>query len=274
MATEGSGTMVLGIRRGVLMGAVAVLCALVAWQLWAGFAAVPRTSFRSPQDIVATFMNAPIRLLLPVGVALIAGAGLAAQLGDRFVASTRARVDIRRYLARRAGVSVAATFGIFFVVGIITAVSAYYIAPAVMGVQYDPEGYGLHSPAAIMTESIHIAPLTALLQFGPVAYIFGVGAWLGLNAAVLALVTVAAVLLIRRQVVALVVPFLVYMLQSVIAQHAGAGGASLIISAAYPSGMQNYALSTAAVPAAVLGVVALAIVVWRIVGARTDLRFS
>ncbi|MCZ2405026.1 hypothetical protein IV498_18145 [Paenarthrobacter sp. Z7-10] len=123
----------VGKQRQVFMVAMtAVLVALVCWQLWSGFQQVPLTTYRSPRDIVEDFFNAPMRLLFPVAVALLAGSGLAAQLADRFIASARTRTDIRGLIARRIAVVTAVAFGVFFVIGVVTASAAYFVAFAVV----------------------------------------------------------------------------------------------------------------------------------------------
>lgn len=253
---------------------VIIFAALMAVSLATGLLSASHSSYWSTAQIFEDFMNSPLRILFPVAVALSAGLQTVEEVSNRFIASTRTRVDIRRWLTRRLGSVCLRLFVMFALVTLVDALTAFVIVPAIWPHVVDPAGYGLHSAAAIREADVSVAPLAALLRFGPVSLSVAAAAWFGVNAAVFGVVTVVAVFLIRRPVIALLFPLCLYLLESVAFQLFGIPGPSFLISAVYPAGLQHYALLQAVIPTVCLAAVATGSAAWIVARSRTNPRVS
>ncbi|MCZ2404403.1 hypothetical protein IV498_14760 [Paenarthrobacter sp. Z7-10] len=220
------------------------------------------------------FMNGPLRILFPLVVALLAGSRTAAELSNRFVVNTRTRVSIRRRIAGRFMVTMLSMFVLFTVMGLINALVAFVVIPATVPESINPAQYGLGSPASVQADAMLHAPLAALLDYGRVVFALGASAWLGFNAAVFAAVTLIAVYVISRPVIALMVPFGLYVLESIVFQTIQLPGLSFLLSAVYPAGLQNYDPVQAFSPTLVLAFLTVAAMALVIMTSRRNPRLS
>lgn len=237
------------------LAALAALMIII--NIYSAFSAVTKTEYRSTEQVFDDFMGGPLRLLFPVVVALIAASATAAQLTNRHIASTRTRMPIRRLIVRRFSTVTGGVFVLFFLFGMLSFFCAFVIVPALFPSSINPGSYGLHSSASVLADAVKGAPLTGLLSWGPLAFGVGASAWLGLNAAVFAAVALVCVFIIRQPIIAFLVPFAIYLFESVALQVLGFPGSSFLISAVYPSGLQSYPLAPALIPTLALGVLAL-----------------
>lgn len=244
------------LRRKTLWLDILIFVVLAAISLVTGFLAVQTTTYWSEAQVFQDFMNSSLRILFPVAVALSAGLITAEQLSNRFVVNTRTRTDVRRWVAGKFWSAAIRAFVIFALITVVNAVAAFFIVPELWPHILDPAGYGLDDATAIANANVSVAPLAAFAQFGLPVFILVAAAWFGLNAAAFALVTVLAVFFIRRTVLALMVPLILYLAESLFFQLQGMPAPAFLISAVYPSGLQDYDLVVAAIPTAVLLVTA------------------
>ncbi len=247
---------------------------LLTVNLYSGLNAAAHSTYWSEAQVFHSFMNSPLRIVLPVAVALLAGVRTIEELSHHFVASTRAREDVRRRVARRFLREAATVGAIFAGFAIVNVIAAWVVVPAVWPAAIDPASAGLTTQVAVYAADVDISPLAAATAHGPALFAVATAAWLGGNAAVLALVTVSAVYLIKRPLVALFVPFGIYLGESVITQVAGVPAASFLISMIYPSGLQHYALSAAVAPSVILATVAIGCATAVILTSRRNTRLS
>lgn len=252
----------------------AAVILVVAANTYLGFQAVGHSVYRSSAQVFEEFMNGPIRLLFPIIVTLVAGSQVARQLSSRWVASTRTRMDIRRRVASEFLTVTAGIFVVFFLVGLLNAFAAFIIVPATMPDAIDPGSYGLHSQAAVLADAGAHAPFATLLATSTALFVAASSAWVGLNGAVFAALTLVAVYLIPKPLVALLIPLAVYLFESVLFQLFGLPGASFLLSAVFPSGLQTYDLTEAIAPTAVLGLLCIGAAVMLIRTARSNPRLS
>ncbi|MFT4051185.1 MAG: hypothetical protein QM677_02915 [Microbacterium sp.] len=235
-----------------------VYAVLLVSGLWQGLAEASHSQYASPIQLFGSFMNGTVRLLFPVGVALVSGSRLASELTHRHIANTRTRTGIRTALGRRllrVPLQVGAAFA---VLGLVNAVVALWLLPAIWPDTLDPAGYDLGSAAAVHATDVSVAPLSGFANGNLVVFTALAALWLGAHAAVFALTTMLAVLLLTHPLVALLVPFMLYVVESVVFQLLDLPGASYLISAVYPTGLQNYSLWSAVLPFVVLAAAAIA----------------
>lgn len=253
---------------------IVVVASIIALSIYVSFRDVKTAVYPSEYVIFGDFMSGPVALLFPLMVAILAGATNLVQLNNRYVVYTRTRESIRQQVAKRFGVTCTVAFGIFAVMGIVSALMALVVVPQLYPESIDPAGYGLNSVAEVRADVMQGAPLAALLNLGKLAFSLGASAWIGLNAAIFAAVTLIATYLIGRPVVALMVPFLLYHVESLMAQLGGVPGASFIISATYPAGLRDYNPVQAFGPTVLLAVIAIVFTIYIVVSSPKNPRFS
>lgn len=251
-----------------------ILFVVLTIGLGSGFQAASHTLYRSTAQVFEDFMNSPLRILFPIAAALSAGWWTLEEVSHRFIASTRTRADIRRRLARRVVGVCVRVFLMFALVALASAFAAFVIVPAVWPGAIDPAGSGLNDAIAIRDADVSTAPLTALLRFGPALFSLAAAAWFGLNAAIFGLITVIAVFVFSRPVLALLFPLGLYLVESVILQLLSVPGASFLISAVYPAGLSHYDVIQALIPTVCLGVLGVGGAVVLVGKSRTNPRTS
>lgn len=248
--------------------------ALAGIGLLAGFASAQNSTYWSGGQVFEDFMNSPLRILFPVAVAVVAGLELSGELSHRAIVNSRTREDIRVRLTRLFVVASARTFAVFAPLALVNAVAAFVVVPALWPHAVDPQGAGLMSTAAVQSADAAIAPLAGVLRFGWFPFAVVAAAWLGVNAVVFGLLTQICVILVHRPVVALLIPAVVYLAESIVLQYAGFPGPSFLISAIYPAGLQHYSLAEAIAPTAALAVGAFAASILLIRRSPTNPRMS
>jgi hypothetical protein len=251
-----------------------VAAAIIALNLAAGFSSIQGSVYWSRAQVFGDFMNSPIRVLFPIAVALVAGLDLSGDLSQRYIVTTRTRQDIRlRLLHRFASVSMR-TFTLFALVVIVNAVAAFVIVPTIWPHAVDASQYGFTSAHAVQAADTAQAPLSSAMAHGWLPFTLTAAIWLGCNAVTFGLLTLVSVLIIHRAVLALLVPAGLYLVESVALQILGVPGASFLISAVYPSGLQNYDLLQAMLPSLLLLIVTAGVSAILIARARTSPRLS
>lgn len=256
------------------LGDAVIFITLVAVSLSTGLISASQSSYWSEAQVFQDFMNSPLRILFPIAVALLAGAKTAGEVSSRFIVNTRTRADIRLRIIMRIVNVALRSFTIFSLVTLVNAVVAFVIVPTIWPQAIDPQGYGLGNPTAVRDADLSVAPLTGLFESNPVALSLVASAWFGLHASLLGVITLIAVFLITKPVLALLFPLGLYMVESVVFQLIGMPGRSLLISAVYPAGLQNYDLTEAVFPTIFLAVVAIAGSAWLVSSSRTNSRMS
>lgn len=247
---------------------------LTSISLLAGFTSASGSSYWSAAQIFEDFMNSPLRILFPIGAALLAGTELSAELSHRAILNTRTREGVRHHLRRVFTVALLRTFTVFALVGLVNAIAALFIVPAIWPHVIDPHGYGLSSASAVHAADVAIAPLAAAASLGSATFAIVSAVWLGLNGVAFGLLALVAVVFISRPVLALLVPAGVYLAESIVFMFVGMPGPSFLVSAVYPAGLQHYSLLQAVLPTALLLIVTAIVAAVVIVRSPTSARMS
>jgi len=256
-----------------VLAAVLVAVVILGLTLWSGATSIASSQVSSFAGLYGQFANGPTRLLLPIAASLLGGWQVAAELHDRWIVSSRTRRSIRTHLAHRALSGIGAAALAFFIVGIVWFVVAEYVAPSAWPHAVDPSGFG-RSTAEVQTAVQASDPLARFLSSGH--WVFGMAAasWLAINGAVFAALAFVSVLLIRRRVIALMVPVALYLGQSVVAQIAGQSQYSFLVTAVYPTGLQHLPIVAASAATVVLAIGAVAAGTVLIARSPTNQRFA
>lgn len=234
-----------------------VFIVMAAVTIVAGLLSASTSQYWSRAQILTDFMNGPIRLLLPIAASLVAASPLAEELSQRGMANLRSRQDIHTKLVRTFGAGLLRTFAVFAATALLAGTIALTVAPSLWKDSIDPEGYGLKTSAQVLTMDAATTPLSSLQEYGWAPVIVAAAMWLGSSAAVFGLVALVSVILIRRTVIALIVPTALYIGVSFIFEFLEQPSFAFLVSAVYPAGLQDYPLWQAMLPTATLGALAL-----------------
>lgn len=230
--------------------------------------------YRSPAQVFVEFMNGPDRVLFPVVVALIYGVTLSQEISNRFIANTRARQDVRNRLV---ALFIRATTRAF--VGFAALVLSYwivtlYVVPVLWPHAVDSSAYGLAASKIYYLDDVNQSPLSANLKFGWGIFCLTSFAWISVCIVAFGAITFISVIFIHKTVLALVVPMIFYIAESLAFELVGMPIYSFLISGIYPAGLQHLDLHQAIAPA--LGTLLIAIVSLAVVIAKSpkNPRFS
>jgi hypothetical protein len=197
------------VSRKTLIGVAATVVAPIIWVtpgLGAG-------AFRDDLDIYGAFMGTPLNLIFPVVAVFLTCGPTYFELGNRFVANVRTRLDIRIYLAARLWRTLAISFGTFFLFAFVPFVISFFVWPAIGNPHVDPAGYDL-TPAQAIADSYSRYTFTSLLSRGDLTFGLVYASIVGSGGAVFAACGLVMLLLVRNRNVALAVPFATYLVES------------------------------------------------------------
>ncbi len=197
--------------------------------------------YPSSAAVYYALQNGAIRLYFPFLIALIAGLGLTAELDNRFFANTRSRVGVKKRLKQQVIRVVAWTFGVFSGIAFVKVLIAFLVIPRLMPHVINSHVYAA-TEEAIQALSENQSPLTATLRAGLPIFAITTAVWNGVSASAFALLTVVSVVLIKNRVLAILLPAVIYVGESIWTQLIGLPGASYLGAAIYPAGLQDYPL--------------------------------
>jgi len=196
-------------------------------------------------DLYGLIQSGVVPLLFPLLAAAVAAVPFSAELRHRYLAATRTRIEVRRYLLAKAVAAAVVTFVVFAVATAAPMLIAFEVAPRAGWVTFDP------------TTWVDPPPLTGRQTFtqafavGPWAYALLYSGWVGLNAVLYALVPLLLLTVVRNAVVALTAPFLAYHVSSFVVAVAGLEQFSPA-STVFPFNLTQQPLWTVLVPFTVL----------------------
>lgn len=148
----------------------------------------------------------PVYLVFPVVACLPYVLGFLGLTQNRFLVYARLRASARSILG-----------GHMLACGVVTGISFAVIGAlpgiwmAFGGYQLQPETYGFFTPESIRAAEASEATFTQLVPWGAYAVPVAYGCWVGMNAALYALISLCLSLLQRSRVVALIAPWAVEM---------------------------------------------------------------
>ncbi|QRO86504.1 hypothetical protein [Kytococcus sedentarius] len=169
------------------------------------YLSVQGTAFVSPFHTYIAAVSGPASLALPLAISLVAGWALRQRLVDGHVENTRTRAPLRRTLVRTAWPGVLAALALGVAIPLVCGVMTLVILPAT-GYSYYPDSYYVE-PHQIPQWNADAVTAGGLTSASPWVYVAVHALWAGAWGVVLAVMTQALVLVLRRPLAALVLPF-------------------------------------------------------------------
>ena len=191
-----------------------------------------------------------IYLLFPVYVVLLS----CLRLYKEVPKSKRVTMRKEGYLFSRVTTATGISFAVFALSTFLLFVLAYYVWPVVGDPSVDLSVYFL-TPESAVTSSFTASTYSQLLVFGSLTFGILYSLWVGFCAAVWTSLAMAALLTVKNRPIALLLPFLLYIGQWVVASLYGNVGASFVASV-FPFGYQQTSILAGATPMLVLAAVA------------------
>lgn len=236
-------------RRERVLVPIATALGLIAVYVWVGADAASKGSFRDHLDVFTLMLMSPVALVFPLIAVLLTCLRLFHELAARGIANTRTRVDIRRLLARRVGSAAAVSAAVFAVSTFAAFVIAFVVWPLIGDPALDPAGYGLTAEAAA-SDALTRWSYTGLLGTGELAFGLVYASWVGLAAAY-AVLGICFLVTIHNRILALALPFLLFLGGTVAAALAGAPELGFLYSV-FPGGLTASHPLVAATPTLVV----------------------
>jgi len=191
-----------------------------------------------------------IYLLFPVYVVLLS----CLRLYKEVPKSKRVTMRKEGYLFSRVTTATGISFAVFALSTFLLFVLAYYVWPVVGDPSVDLSVYFL-TPESAVTSSFTASTYSQLLVFGSLTFGILYSLWVGFCAAVWTSLAMAALLTVKNRPIALLLPFLLYIGQWVVASLYGNVRASFVASV-FPFGYQQTSILAGATPMLVLAAVA------------------
>jgi hypothetical protein len=235
--------------RTVLLSVVVVTLGVVP-----GLLAYKKVEYVDRLSIANDFRYGILVFALPLLATVLVAFRTDSELRFGWIAYARARRSIRSYLLARLCVTSMVLFVIFATFALVSFAVAYYLVPAFGHPYLNPDDGNGMTEAQRFAWSLTSQPFASLLEPSPWLYGVTYAAWLGLSAAVYGALGIAAVLLIRRRLLALSLPLVVYIGETVVMQLAGHPQLSLMASA-FPQGLSAFTTQDALAPMLALATV-------------------
>lgn len=213
----------------------------------------------SNAGVFATAVDGFVPLLFPVLLMLVGCFRLFQELGDRFVANTRTRVRVESYVYAKLLVAMGVGFVVFFAATFLAFVVAFVIWPAIGNPGVDATGLLINGRPWQVEDEFRQYTYSQLLAAGPMPFGLFYSAWVGLGAATCVALGMACLLLVKRPVIGLAMPFLL-----LVAQHSAVillGQDRLsVINSLFPFGYTQVPVLVGMAP--LLGLIAVVAGLW------------
>lgn len=211
-----------------------------------GFLQLPESLSPSNLGVFSIFINSPWQLVLPLLAVVIGCSRLYEDLGDRHVANLRSRMSVESYLLQTFKRATLLPFSVFTCVIAIAGIVSFVIWPMIGNPFIDPSVYHL-APGSSTGPDLAIFTYSELIQYGWPVFLIFYSLFFGLACATFSALGCAALLLVERRAVAVLIPWAAYLLESIIAALLNAAHAGLMYSIV-PFGLQPVPSLTGAFP--------------------------
>lgn len=219
---------------------------VIAIPVWSSLQHFRGVAFRDNLDVFSTAMTTPLYFVFPVLVVAVTCTTLSQELGNRYAANLRTRIAARQYvLGKIASVGLIA-FVLFFVFAAVPFIITFVLWPAWGNPGVDPSAYYL-TPASAIEDSAHRFSYSQLMSAGPLTYGIAYSAWVGLSGATFSILGAVGLFWIRNRFLALAAPFLLYLVETVVAALLGFPHAGLTYSV-FPFGLVQAPVVLSALP--------------------------
>ncbi|MFD1716056.1 hypothetical protein ACFSBZ_16395 [Amnibacterium flavum] len=227
---------------------------LILGPLAIGIVGVQGGALRNNVDLYGEVMGSAVVLVAPLLAVLIGCLPLFSATRRRVVGHTRTDLDPEVYLGTKAVAAVTCTFVVFFLSAFLPYLLLVLVWPSLGNPGIDPSLYGLTAEEG-RAAAQSAASYTQLLSIGEVAYGVIYGAWVGLGGATYCLLGLLALIVVPNRYLALTLPFVIYVLQSLVWGLIGFPTGALLFSL-YPFGLEQQSIASAAAPTLLLMVIA------------------
>lgn len=173
-------------------------------------------AFRDNFDLFSQFMISPLNLLFPVLVTALGCTPIFRERKNRYLVTLLNRIDIGRYLSRRALQSSLVTFVALFASVLVSFAVAIWLWPLLGNPAIRPDVYGM-TPVDAAQDSLERSSFSQLLSLGSPFYGAFYAFWVGLAGAAFAAAGNLSLIWLNNSILALCVPTLLYFSQTILA---------------------------------------------------------
>ncbi len=221
------------LKVGVIVALTVIPCVLGCFEATGGV-------FRDDLDILALIVTSPLQLVFPLVVCVAANTRFAAELGHRFVAATRTRAPIERYLGAKVASSaiLGAASGSLF--ALLPCILAFGVWPLLGNPSVDPGVYGLTTGEAVRDAGNRFS-FTELIPISTLLYALVYSAWVAFAGAMYGAMGVLTLSLAKNRLLGFSAPFLIFIAQSVLVALVGDVRFALVFSL-FPFGLDQATL--------------------------------
>ena len=246
--------------------------ALIAATLLINIPRIGDSFLRDNFDVYLELMLTPATLIAPLVAAVIGCLPLFRELGNRFASSTRTRLPLRSYLQSRLVAALIGPFVAFFAFAFALFAIAFFVWPLLGNPSIHPDLYSM-TAAQADADSLTRTTYSQLLALSPWGYGLLYAAWAGFGAATYSALGFAALLALPNRAVALAVPMILYIVETLAASLLDAPRFGLIFSL-FPFGLAQAPIWQAAAPTLLLAGLTAGTLLWLVRAAGNSARLS
>ncbi|MEO6982606.1 MAG: hypothetical protein ABI072_05770 [Edaphobacter sp.] len=203
-------------------------------------------AFPSNLGVYGQLMITPFIVIIPIGAVLLGCLPTFDAVGHRFIANTRSRIDIRALVGVKLIASAVIPFVAFTLLAFASFIIAFYIWPTLGNPGVLPNLYGL-TEANVLEHELTDASYSSLLSLGQLPYGLIYSFWFGLGAATYSCLGVAALLVLNNRMLALATPFVIYFVETILA-NLTVGTKGALMYSLVPFGLNQSPILIAAAP--------------------------
>jgi hypothetical protein len=240
---------------------------VIAVPILYGLVGLNGVGLRDDLDIYGRFMSSPLDLLFPLAAVFLTCVPTFHDVGHRFIANTRARVSIRGLVAKRLLLVFCVSFGAFFLTGFVPFLVSYYFWPAIGNPSITPSLYNL-TPSQAVLDSFSRHTYSGLLQAGALTFGLVYSLLVALAGATFACLGLVMLLLVRNRILALAIPFVVFLLETIGAALVGEPQFGFLYGI-FPFGLAASPAWEALTPLAILVIILAALWIYVLARVRT-----
>ncbi len=170
-------------------------------------------TFTSEYDVFTFFFDSFVPILFVVFSILVYTGAFAQEISHRFIVYTRLRISIKKILAIKFTTNFILTFSVFFIFIFSYFAFAYYVEPSIGLVKFDQNFFSLNH-TTVEEYTLTQNTFGQLFKYGTLVYGLTYSLWVAFNAALFASLAFLLVLLIDNKLLALSIPFGLYVIQS------------------------------------------------------------
>lgn len=237
-------------------GVVAVVTvSLVGFQLLTGWYDLTSTAFAGRYNAFTSLMTQPVALVAPL-IGILGGARFSSEVGQRHVVNVRMRTPLTRYFMGKLAAAAVVTAIVSMPLVLTAYLTAFIVWPALGDPNVDPSGY-VNGETGLGYDPTFDTSYSQLLAISPEFYAVAYAIWMAFGLAVLSALGMGLLLVIRNRALALILPFLLYVVQDVVAQLT-TGPTETVYHSIFPFGLQQSPILEAATPVLVMAVLVAA----------------